>query len=108
MKNNPSRLLIKLVQGNPSEEFKDMLGVYKIINHSDWITGPEFKHSTDEGQKFFFCDHDKCWKFEQDCKTIMKWPKDGNIFNDESWSKLNGTATLNFGTEKFTLHITSF
>ena len=95
------------MKGNPSAEFKDLLGVYKI-NHGGWKMRPQFKHSTDEDQILFFSDHDKCWKFMKKFKTIMRWSKEKNIFNDESWSKLNGTATLNYGTEKFTLHMISF
>ena len=112
MKNYPSRLLIKLVKGNPKEEIKNMMGVYKIIAeyqcHSR-ISEPIFIHSTDNFRRLFFSTVDKCWKLEvHNYGTIMKWPGEKNGFNDESWSKLNGTATLTFATEKFTLRMISF
>ena len=110
VKNYPSRLLIKLVKGDPKAEIKSMMGVYKINDQAPtaWYITVQFIHSTHKDQILSFCFHDKCWKFEKDNKTIITWPKAENIFNDDSWSKLNGTATLNFGTEIFTLHMISF
>ena len=126
MQNHPSRLLIKLVKGNPEAEIKSMLGIYKIIARKEWYfrpdsefyqypdllsdyyTEPVFIHSTHNDQRFIFSTDDKCWKFEKNYKTILTWPKEKNVFNDESWSKPKGTATLNFSTEKFTLHMISF
>ena len=112
MQNHPSRLLIKLVKGNPEAEIKSMLGIYKIIARKRWYFRsdlvPVFIHSTHNDQRLIFSTDDKCWKFEKNYKTILTWPKEKNVFNDESWSKPKGTATLNFSTEKFTLHMISF
>ena len=119
VKNHPSRLLIRLVKGNPKAEIKSMLGIYKIfargmVSH-EWnglsdleLAVPVFIHSTHNDQRLIFSTDDKCWKFEKNYKTILTWPKEKNVFNDESWSKPKGTATLNFSTEKFTLHMISF
>ena len=109
VKNHPSRLLIKLVKGDPKDEIKSMMGVYKIfLAQTAWHTTVQFIHSTNDDQILFFCADDKCWKFEKDCKKIMSWRQDENIFNDESWSKLNGTVSLYYAFENFTIHMISF
>ena len=113
MKNHPSRLLIKLVKGNPSEEFKSMLGNYKIIAHKELqansffatTTVPIFIHDTHSDQRLIFSNDKNCWKFEKNLETVFTWPREKNVFNDESWSKPNGIAILNFGALKFTFHM---
>ena len=111
---HPSRLLIKLVKGNPSEEFKAMLGVYKIIEHKEWqsnsqgygtTTVPVFIHSTKKDQRLIFSTDKNCWKFEKNLETVFTWPRAKTVFNDESWLKPNGSAILNFGSLKFTFHM---
>jgi len=101
---NPSRLLLKLVEGNPCAEFKTMLGVYKILPHNVQI--PVFIHSTHNDQRLIFSIDDDCWKFQKNIETIFTWKKERNVFNDEFWSKTNGIAVLNF--TEFTFHMISF
>ena len=115
MRKHPSRLLIRLVKGNPSEEFKSMLGNYKIIAHKEWqansqgsgnqITVPIFIHDTHSDQRLIFSNDKNCWKFEKNLETVFTWPREKNVFNDDSWSKPNGIAILNFTALKFTFHM---
>ena len=108
MKNHPSRLLIKLVKGNPSEEFKSMLGNYKIIAQKTWRANsvPVFIHDNHSNQRLIFSPNKNCWIFEKDYETVFTWSKEKDVFNDECWSKPNGIAILNFtALKKFTFRI---
>ena len=102
---HPSRLLIKLVEGNPTAEFKPMLGVYKILARNGQVP-PVFIHGTHNHQRLIFSTDDVCWKFQKNLKTIFTWKKEKNVFNEECWLKPNGIAILNF--PEFTFHMISF
>ena len=106
------------MKGSPSDEFKAMLGVYKIIAYKEWQTNsqgtgnqttvPVFIHSTQNDQRIIFSNDDNCWKFEKNLETIMNLRREKNVFNEEFWIKPNGTATLNFTDLKFTFQMISF
>ena len=111
MQKNPSRLLIKLVKGNPSEKIKTMFGVYKItprLKYFDQTTQPLFVHSTQEDQLLFFSTAESGWIFQKKFETIMTWTKEKTVFSEEFWSKQNGSAVLNFGSSKFTINMISY
>ena len=98
--------MIKLVEGNPTAEFKTMLGVYKIRAHNGQV--PVFIHDTLNDRRLIFSTDDVCWKFQKNLETIFTWKKEKNVFNEEFWSKPNGIAIFNFSEFKFTFHMISF
>ena len=110
MQENPSRLLVKFVKGNPSEKIKAMFGVYKITARKGWqyMNVPVFTHSTQNDQRFFFSYGHNLWKFQKGFETIMSWKKEQNVFSDEFWSKPNGSAVINFDSPKFTINLISY
>jgi len=115
VKKNPSRLLVKLVTGDPVTEIKSMLGVYEITTERDWLknvngdkiwtTVPVFiKRNTNH--RFLFCSFGGCWQFQRNFKTILRWAKGIHFFNEEFWSNEKGSVELN--ASNFTLRITAF
>ena len=126
MKKYPSRLLVKLAKGDPSQQIKNMLGIYKLqldsIPKCPGPVQPRYSHVSNDSYKLMFCNFG--WEFQintrgipiiQYTHVIFTMKKTKNYFNDEVWRNNNGLVELkmtdnnisNFG-QTVTVHLIAF
>ena len=106
MKKYPSRLLVKLVEGYPSPEIKNMVGIYKLqldsIPNLDYpldTLKPKYSHISNSSHTLIFSNSG--WEFRvvnigenPRTKVIYRMKEAKNYFNDEVWRQNNGLVEM--------------
>jgi len=117
MKKYPSRLLVKLVNGDAGPEITNMAGIYKLqldnIPNLDCPFNPRYFHISNSSHSLIFWDSG--WEFRvvninenPRSKVIYKMKEAKNYFNDEVWQQNNGMVELKMTDNNITFHLIAF